>query len=102
MEQQERERPTQKQASPRAGTPVGALMGVVPLPSTMGMINQTMSPGNPSHRQQERFTVWQQGIERLDYVFLLQFLHIFFKFIVCVITSFICENCMTLLACLYL
>ncbi|XP_011612227.1 protein polybromo-1-like [Takifugu rubripes] len=45
VEQQERERPTQKQASPRAGTPVGALMGVVPSPSTMGMINQTMSPG---------------------------------------------------------
>ncbi|XP_070815737.1 polybromo 1, like isoform X6 [Chaetodon trifascialis] len=44
VEQQERERPPQKQASPRAGTPVGALMGVVPSPSTMGMINQTMSP----------------------------------------------------------
>uniref|UniRef100_A0A4W6D6S4 Protein polybromo-1 n=1 Tax=Lates calcarifer TaxID=8187 RepID=A0A4W6D6S4_LATCA len=28
VEQQERERPPQKQASPRAGTPVGALMGV--------------------------------------------------------------------------
>uniref|UniRef100_A0A7N6B074 Protein polybromo-1 n=1 Tax=Anabas testudineus TaxID=64144 RepID=A0A7N6B074_ANATE len=51
VEQQERERPPQKQASPRAGTPVGALMGVVPSPSTMGMINQTMTPvaGNPSH-----------------------------------------------------
>lgn len=49
VEQQERERPAQKQASPRAGTPVGALMGV-PSPSTMGMINQTMSPGNPSHK----------------------------------------------------
>ncbi|XP_078802847.1 polybromo 1, like isoform X2 [Oryzias latipes] len=44
VEQQERERPPQKQASPRAGTPVGALMGVVPSPSTMGMINQTMPP----------------------------------------------------------
>ncbi|KAI3370004.1 hypothetical protein L3Q82_024808, partial [Scortum barcoo] len=44
VEQQDRERPPQKQASPRAGTPVGALMGVVPSPSTMGMINQTMSP----------------------------------------------------------
>ncbi|XP_069392657.1 polybromo 1, like isoform X1 [Paralichthys olivaceus] len=44
VEQQERERPAQKQASPRAGTPVGALMGVVPSPSTMGMINQTMTP----------------------------------------------------------
>ncbi|XP_027135668.1 polybromo 1, like isoform X3 [Larimichthys crocea] len=44
VEQQDRERPPQKQASPRAGTPVGSLMGVVPSPSTMGMINQTMSP----------------------------------------------------------
>ncbi|XP_040889762.1 polybromo 1, like isoform X4 [Toxotes jaculatrix] len=44
VEQQERERPPQKQGSPRAGTPVGALMGVVPSPSTMGMINQTMTP----------------------------------------------------------
>uniref|UniRef100_A0A8C5H8V9 Protein polybromo-1 n=1 Tax=Gouania willdenowi TaxID=441366 RepID=A0A8C5H8V9_GOUWI len=44
VEQQERERPLQKQASPRAGTPVGALMGVVPSPSTMGMINQSMTP----------------------------------------------------------
>ncbi|KAK2915136.1 protein polybromo-1-like isoform X2 [Channa argus] len=44
VEQQERERPPQKQASPRAGTPVGGLMGVVPSPSTMGMINQTMTP----------------------------------------------------------
>ncbi|XP_072238136.1 polybromo 1, like isoform X3 [Leuresthes tenuis] len=44
VEQQERDRPPQKQASPRAGTPVGALMGVVPSPSTMGMINQTMTP----------------------------------------------------------
>lgn len=52
VEQQDRERPVQKQASPRAGTPVGALMGVVPSPSTMGMINQTMTPvsGNPSQR----------------------------------------------------
>lgn len=50
VEQQERERPPQKQVSPRAGTPAGALMGVVPSPSTMGMINQTMAPvsGNPS------------------------------------------------------
>ncbi|XP_076013006.1 polybromo 1, like isoform X2 [Genypterus blacodes] len=44
VEQQERDRSTQKQASPRAGTPVGALMGVVPSPSTMGMINQSMTP----------------------------------------------------------
>nr|XP_043879849.1 protein polybromo-1-like isoform X2 [Solea senegalensis] len=44
VEQQDRERPPQKQASPRAGTPVGAMMGVVPSPSTMGMINQTMTP----------------------------------------------------------
>ncbi|XP_034022274.1 polybromo 1, like isoform X2 [Thalassophryne amazonica] len=45
VEQQERERTTQRQASPRAGTPVGALMGVVPSPSTMGMINQTPVSG---------------------------------------------------------
>lgn len=44
VEQQERERPPQKQVSPRAGTPVGAMMGVVPSPSTMGMINQSMTP----------------------------------------------------------
>ncbi|CAK6974228.1 polybromo 1%2C like isoform X2 [Scomber scombrus] len=44
VEQQERERPPQKQVSPRAGTPVGALMGMVPSPNTMGMINQTMTP----------------------------------------------------------
>ncbi|XP_029286723.1 polybromo 1, like isoform X2 [Cottoperca gobio] len=44
VDQQERDRPLQKQASPRAGTPIGALMGVVPSPSTMGMINQTMTP----------------------------------------------------------
>ncbi|XP_068568266.1 polybromo 1, like isoform X1 [Cebidichthys violaceus] len=44
VDQQERDRPPQKQASPRAGTPVGSLMGVVPSPSTMGMINQTMTP----------------------------------------------------------
>lgn len=65
VEQQERERPPQKQASPRAGTPVGALMGVVPSPSTMGMINQTMSPvsGNPSQGQHECLTTRQQGNE---------------------------------------
>ncbi|XP_049589991.1 protein polybromo-1 isoform X1 [Syngnathus scovelli] len=44
VEQQERERPALKQVSPRSGTPVGSLMGVVPSPSTMGMINQTMTP----------------------------------------------------------
>ncbi|KAM8868716.1 protein polybromo-1-like isoform 1-T3 [Synchiropus picturatus] len=44
VEQQERDRPHPKQASPRAGTPVGSLMGVVPSPSTMGMINQSMTP----------------------------------------------------------
>ncbi|KAM4613548.1 polybromo 1, like isoform 2-T3 [Polymixia lowei] len=43
VEQQERERAAQQQASPRAGTPVGALMGVVPSPSTMGMINPNMT-----------------------------------------------------------
>ncbi|KAK5872557.1 hypothetical protein PBY51_013243 [Eleginops maclovinus] len=44
VDQQERERPHPKQASPRAGTPVGALMGVVASPSTMGMINHNMTP----------------------------------------------------------
>lgn len=65
VEQQDRDRPPQKQGSPRAGTPVGALMGVVPSPSTMGMINQTMSPvsGNPSQRQHECLTTRQQGNE---------------------------------------
>ncbi|KAL4655206.1 protein polybromo-1-like isoform X2 [Arapaima gigas] len=52
VEQQERERVAQQQqgASPRAGTPVGALMGVVPPPTPMGMINQNMTPvsGMPS------------------------------------------------------
>lgn len=47
-EQQERERATQN--SPRAGTPVGALMGVVPPPTPMGMLSHSMTPmaGNPS------------------------------------------------------
>ncbi|XP_054586619.2 polybromo 1, like isoform X2 [Nothobranchius furzeri] len=45
VEQSERERPFFKHGSPRAGTPVGALMGVVPLPSTMGMINHTPVSG---------------------------------------------------------
>ncbi|XP_068598056.1 protein polybromo-1-like [Brachionichthys hirsutus] len=44
VEQQDRDRPAQKQVSPRAGTPIGSLMEVVPLPSTMGMMRQTMSP----------------------------------------------------------
>ncbi|XP_076870384.1 polybromo 1, like isoform X1 [Brachyhypopomus gauderio] len=45
VEQQERERVYQQQhASPRAGTPVASLMGVVPPPGTMGMLNQAM-PG---------------------------------------------------------
>ncbi|XP_062316377.1 protein polybromo-1 [Osmerus eperlanus] len=43
-EQQERERAAQQQASPRAGTPVGALMGVVPPPTPMGMLNPGMTP----------------------------------------------------------
>ncbi|XP_053083062.1 protein polybromo-1 isoform X2 [Pangasianodon hypophthalmus] len=43
-EQQERERAAQQQNSPRAGTPVGALMGVVPPPSPMGMLNHSMTP----------------------------------------------------------
>ncbi|XP_075689904.1 protein polybromo-1 isoform X3 [Rhinoderma darwinii] len=50
-EQQERERAAQQQqqqqnASPRAGTPVGALMGVVPPPTPMGMLNQQMTPAS--------------------------------------------------------
>ncbi|XP_056294484.1 protein polybromo-1-like isoform X4 [Pseudoliparis swirei] len=40
-EQQERDR-AQHQTSPRAGTPVGALVGVVPPPITMGMLNPNM------------------------------------------------------------
>lgn len=47
VEQQERERALQQQqaaASPRAGTPAGSLMGVVPSPSSMGMLNQAMPP----------------------------------------------------------
>uniref|UniRef100_A0A8C2XC10 Protein polybromo-1 n=1 Tax=Cyclopterus lumpus TaxID=8103 RepID=A0A8C2XC10_CYCLU len=44
-EQQERDR-AQHQTSPRAGTPVGALMGVVPPPITMGMLNPNMMPAS--------------------------------------------------------
>ncbi|TSV54868.1 Protein polybromo-1 [Bagarius yarrelli] len=43
-EQQERERAAQQQNSPRAGTPVGALMGVVPSPSPIRMLNHSMTP----------------------------------------------------------
>ncbi|KAG8007830.1 Protein polybromo-1, partial [Nibea albiflora] len=42
-EQQERDR-AHHQTSPRAGTPVGALMGVVPPPTPMGMLNPSMTP----------------------------------------------------------
>ncbi|XP_061909828.1 protein polybromo-1-like isoform X1 [Entelurus aequoreus] len=42
-EQQERDR-THYQTSPRAGTPVGALIGVVPPPTPMGMLNTSMTP----------------------------------------------------------
>lgn len=50
-EQQERERAAQQQqqqqtSSPRAGTPVGALMGVVPPPTPMGILNQQMTPAS--------------------------------------------------------
>ncbi|CAJ0931545.1 unnamed protein product [Ranitomeya imitator] len=50
-EQQERERAAQQQqqqqnSSPRAGTPVGALMGVVPPPTPMGMLNPQMAPAS--------------------------------------------------------
>uniref|UniRef100_A0A669CHY6 Protein polybromo-1 n=1 Tax=Oreochromis niloticus TaxID=8128 RepID=A0A669CHY6_ORENI len=47
-EQQERER-AQHQTSPRAGTPVGALMGVVPPPTPMGICVFGYKPGN--HQQ---------------------------------------------------
>ncbi|XP_038668493.1 protein polybromo-1 isoform X1 [Scyliorhinus canicula] len=46
-EQQERDRAAQQQqqcASPRAGTPVGAIMGVVPPPTPMGILHQQMTP----------------------------------------------------------
>ncbi|XP_076125032.1 polybromo 1, like isoform X1 [Alosa pseudoharengus] len=43
VEQQERERAAQQQASPREGTPVGA-MGIAPSPTAMGMLNQAMPP----------------------------------------------------------
>uniref|UniRef100_A0A3Q3BFM3 Polybromo 1 n=1 Tax=Kryptolebias marmoratus TaxID=37003 RepID=A0A3Q3BFM3_KRYMA len=42
-EQQERDR-AHHHSSPRAGTPVGALMGVVPPPTPMGMLNPSMTP----------------------------------------------------------
>ncbi|XP_065097827.1 protein polybromo-1 isoform X2 [Paramisgurnus dabryanus] len=42
-EQQERER-TAHQLNPRAGTPIGALMGVVPPPIPMGMLSHSMTP----------------------------------------------------------
>uniref|UniRef100_A0A1A8J4D9 Protein polybromo-1 n=1 Tax=Nothobranchius kuhntae TaxID=321403 RepID=A0A1A8J4D9_NOTKU len=42
-EQQERDR-THHHSSPRAGTPIGALVGVVPPPAPMGMLNPSMTP----------------------------------------------------------
>ncbi|XP_077385253.1 protein polybromo-1-like isoform X1 [Festucalex cinctus] len=42
-EQQERDR-SQYMTSPRAGTPVGALIGVVPAPTPMGMLNTSLTP----------------------------------------------------------
>ncbi|XP_061689897.1 protein polybromo-1 isoform X2 [Syngnathoides biaculeatus] len=42
-EQQERDR-TLFVTSPRAGTPVGALIGVVPAPTPMGMLNSSLTP----------------------------------------------------------
>ncbi|KAF7208669.1 transcript variant X3 [Nothobranchius furzeri] len=42
-EQQERDR-AHHHSSPRAGTPIGALMGVVPPPAPMGMLNPSMTP----------------------------------------------------------
>ncbi|KAM6981029.1 protein polybromo-1-like [Aplochiton taeniatus] len=43
-EQQERERAAHQLASPRAGTPKGALIGRVPPPTPMGMLNPSMTP----------------------------------------------------------
>ncbi|XP_051966923.1 protein polybromo-1 isoform X1 [Xyrauchen texanus] len=43
-EHQERERAAHQQNSSRAGTPVGALMGVVPPPTPMGMLSHSMMP----------------------------------------------------------
>uniref|UniRef100_A0A7N8X2U4 Protein polybromo-1 n=1 Tax=Mastacembelus armatus TaxID=205130 RepID=A0A7N8X2U4_9TELE len=51
VEQQERERPPQKQASPRAGTPVGALMGVVPGQHAPPPYPGQGQMGQPSHLQ---------------------------------------------------
>uniref|UniRef100_A0A665UA70 Protein polybromo-1 n=1 Tax=Echeneis naucrates TaxID=173247 RepID=A0A665UA70_ECHNA len=51
VEQQERERPPQKQASPRAGTPVGALMGVVPGQHAPPPYPGQGQLGQPSHLQ---------------------------------------------------
>ncbi|XP_042563727.1 protein polybromo-1 isoform X2 [Clupea harengus] len=45
-EQQERERAAQQQNSPRAGTPVGAHMGVVAPPTPLGMLNPSMTPAS--------------------------------------------------------
>ncbi|XP_048877536.1 protein polybromo-1-like [Brienomyrus brachyistius] len=44
VEQQERLIQQQQGAAPRAGTPVGALVGVVPPPTPMGVLNQHMTP----------------------------------------------------------
>ncbi|CAB1315070.1 unnamed protein product [Coregonus sp. 'balchen'] len=43
-EQQERERVAQQLAFPRAGSPVGVLMGVVPPPTPIGMLYPSMMP----------------------------------------------------------
>lgn len=44
LQQQHQQQQQQQQASPRAGTPVGTMMGVVPPPSALGMLNQAMPP----------------------------------------------------------
>ncbi|XP_069499275.1 protein polybromo-1 isoform X3 [Ambystoma mexicanum] len=44
QQQQQQQLQQQNAASPRASTPVGALMGVVPPPTPMGMLNQQITP----------------------------------------------------------
>lgn len=62
VEQQERLIQQQQGAAPRTGTPVGALVGVVPPPTPMGVLNQHMTPasGNPSRTQ--RHVVGDHGV----------------------------------------
>ncbi|CAL9704670.1 unnamed protein product [Knipowitschia caucasica] len=59
-EQQERERSTHL-TSPRAGTPLGALMGVVPPPTPMGMLNPSMTSMSGVMRTCRRAMMPRQG-----------------------------------------